>query len=84
MEDIYYRELTKKDVRQLLDSGELEFYFEDYDSAVRAMEEFQPESYKVDDVLRKTKSGYEFGSIEYSDDDMFFISYGYYESLTEE
>ena len=48
------------------------------------MEEFEPESYKVDDVLRKTKSGYEFGSLEYSDDDVFFISYEYYESLREE
>lgn len=78
------QELTKKDIKKLLDSGELEFYFEDYDSAVRAMEEFEPESYKVGDVLRKTKSSYEFGSIEYSDDDVFFISYGYYESLADE
>lgn len=78
------QKLTKKDIRKLLDLGELEFYFEDYDSAVRAMEEFDTESYKVDDVLRKTKSGYEFGSLEYSDDDVFFISYEYYESLKKE
>lgn len=78
------QELTKKDIKQLLDSGELEFYFEDYDSAVRAMEEFDTESYKVDDILRKTKSGYEFGSLEYSDNDVFFISYSYYEGLKEE